>query len=125
MFHSINCFFRYIAFLATKTAMEAEWLFFNFPCLSKLSAQHQLSKRMCATKHDVYNAAFNLCQEGMNCNKQSCTSDKQAPEKGSVSAKDKQCQSEEYTRYLVLQCRDVRALTQVPAESADRDPLSL
>lgn len=94
--------------------MEAGWLFFNFPCLSKLSAQ--LSKKMHATKHEVYNGAFNLCQKGMIFKKQSCTSDKQAPEKGDVSPKDKQCQPEEHTHYLVPHCRDVRALTQVPAD---------
>lgn len=71
---------------------------------------------------DVYNGAFNLCQERMNCKKQSCTSEKQTPEKGDVSPKDKQCQPEAYTRYLVLHCRDVRALTQVPADRCWQRP---
>lgn len=79
---------------------------------------------MYVMQHDVYNAGRNefFCQEGMNCKKQSCASDKQVPEKGDVNPKDKQCQPEEYTQYLVLHCGDVRALTQVPADKCWQRP---
>lgn len=63
----------------------------------------------------------------MNCKKQSCTSEKQAPEKGNVSPEDKQCQPEAHTRYLVLRCTAGMSelLLRCLQIGADRDPLSL
>lgn len=123
VFHSINCFFRYIAFLTTKIVMEAEWLFFNFLCLSKLPAQ--LSKKMHATKHDVYNGAFNLCQKGMNFKKQSCTSEKQAPEKGDVSPKDNSASRRSTHSISYLTAGMSELLHRCLQIGADRHPLSL